>query len=339
MNDVNIDISGVKIGCVQDVEAATGVTVILCEQGAIGAADVRGGGPATRETDLLRPENSVESVNAIVLSGGSAFGLDAATGVMRYLEERGCGFPTGVVNVPIVCGASLFDLGVGSATVRPDADMGYAAAAAAGPLSLAPEGNVGAGTGATVGKLCGPQRMMKCGQGVYGVQEGGVTVVAVSAVNAVGSVVDADGKPIAGVLSPDGSHMQMPEESIAEFASFVQMMREGAAMPDASDAPDASDIANPVANTTISCVITNAKLTKAQAAKACTMCHDGYARAINPVHSSMDGDTIFLLATGEVEVPLDIVGMLGAQAVAGAIRRAATQADDAYGIPSAGRFA
>ena len=335
------DIDGIKIGHAQDAEAGTGVTVILCERGAVGAVDVRGGGPATRETDLLRPENTVESVNAIVLSGGSAFGLDAAGGVMRFLEERGCGFPTGIIDVPIVCGASLFDLGVGSAHVRPDAAMGHAACEAAAGLTVSPEGNVGAGMGATVGKMSAPDRAMKSGLGIDGAclsfgpqpaggTEGGVPalkVVAVSAVNAVGTVVDADGSPIAGVVSADGSRVLTPPEAMGEFLALVQQM-----------AAAAAEEPSPVANTTISCVVTNARLAKAQAAKVASMAHDGYARAIDPVHTTMDGDTVFVLATGEVDAMVDVVGILAADAVAGAIRNAARKAAPAFGLRAAGDF-
>ena len=303
-------IDGVKVGHAQDEAARTGCTVILCEAGAVGAVDVRGGGPATRETDLLRPENTVDAVNAVVLSGGSAFGLDAAGGVMRWLEERGCGFDAGVCRVPIVCGASLFDLGVGRADVRPDAAMGYAACEAAVPLEEAADGAIGAGTGATVGKLAGPERMMPSGVGIASLGAGGLVVAAISAVNAVGTVVDADGAPLAGVRSADGSRVLAPDEALDELASLLV---------ETGEPPEA---ANPVANTTITCVVTNARLTKAQATKVASMAHDGYARAINPVHTTMDGDTVFVLATGEVEISVDPVGILAADAVAIAIRRA-----------------
>lgn len=332
-----IDIAGVRVGNAQDAEGGTGCTVVLCEEGAVGACDVRGGGPATRETDLLRPENAVEAVNAIVLSGGSAFGLAAATGVMRYLEERGRGFETGVLNVPIVCGASIFDLGVGDAHAWPDDAMGYGACEAADGISALAEGNAGAGMGATVGKLFGGRGMMKSGLGVAGVQAGGLVVDAIVSVNAAGTVVDADGEPIAGVLLEDGSGIvpaRMAElQMIAGMQAMADTAGEGAAESGTATA------GNPVENTTICCVVTNGTLSKAHACKAASMCHDGYARAIEPVHTSMDGDTVFVLATGEVPATMDMVGSLGAIAVEEAIRRAARAAEPAFGLESASSIA
>lgn len=302
-------LEGIKIGHATDLKARTGCTVVLCETGAIAAVDVRGGGPATRETDLLRPENTVDAVNAIVLSGGSAFGLDAAGGVMRWLEEHGCGFDAGVCKVPIVCGASLFDLAVGRADVRPDAAMGYAACEAAVSVDEAEAGAVGAGAGATVGKLAGFERAMDSGLGISILGgAGGLAIAAIAAVNAVGTVVDADGTPLAGVRTADGAGVLSPEEALDELASLVV---EGAS----------AEASNPMANTTISCIVTNARLTKAQATKVASMAHDGYARAINPVHTTMDGDTVFVLATGEVEAGVDQVGIAAADAIASAIRR------------------
>ena len=322
------DISGILIGNAQDEEAGTGCTVILALDGAVGAVDVRGGGPATRETDLLRPENSVQSVNAVMLSGGSAFGLDAATGVMSFLEEKGSGFPTGVCNVPIVCGASIFDLGIGSATVRPNANMGHAACKVAAPLSECAEGNIGAGTGATVGKFFGPDRAMKSGLGISGIQVGDLKVAAVSVVNAVGTIVDADGTPIAGVLSPDLEKVMAPSDVMEQLAGLAM----SGAFGGSSGAGTSAEESGSIENTTISCVVSNAKLTKAQCTKVCAMYHDGYARAINPVHSSLDGDTVFMLATGEVEAPQDIVGALGANMVEQAIRNSVEKAQPAYGL-------
>lgn len=327
-----IDIDGVRAGNAQDAEGGTGCTVVLCEKGAVGAVDVRGGGPATRETDLLRPENSVEAVNAIMLSGGSAFGLDAAGGAMKYLEELGCGFPTGVLDVPIVCGASIFDLGVGDPHVRPDASMGYAACKAAGSISELGEGNVGAGTGATVGKLLGGEGMMKSGLGVAGVQVGGLKVDAIASVNAAGTVVDPDGRAIAGVLASDGSGVVPARGAELQMLAGMQMAQAGGGF-DGMAGEGAGG--SPVENTTVCCVVTNAAISKAHACKAASMCHDGYARAIEPVHTSMDGDTVFVLATGEVPATMDMVGVLGAIVCEEAIRRAVLAAEPAYGLRSA----
>ncbi len=317
MKEINItDIKGFRIGFAENIEAATGVTVMLCEKGACAGVDVRGGGPATRETDLLKPENMVQEINAVVLSGGSAYGLEAACGVMDFLEEKGVGFDVGVGIVPIVCGASLFDLVVGDGKVRPDKAMGRKACenAFAGVFA---EGNHGAGTGASVGKYRGPATMMKSGQGASAVQIGELQVGAVSAVNALGDIF-AEGRQIAGMLSPDGTTMASTSEAIKEDIARQFDIFKG--------------------NTTISCILTNGKLTKAQCTKLASIAHDGYARAIRPVHSTADGDTIFVMATGEVDVNFDALAVLATEQIEKAIVRGVEAAEPAYGLKAARDF-
>lgn len=312
------DIAGIEVGHAQNPDAGTGCTVIICREGATAGVDVRGGGPATRETDLLRPENMIEKIHAVMLSGGSAFGLDAAAGIMAFLEENGVGFDAGVAKVPIVCGVSCFDLAVGDARIRPDKAMGYAACEQAAMTTGKEEGNIGAGCGATVGKLCGPSRSMKSGLGVCAFDFNGLQIGALTVVNAVGTIIEKDGTPIAGVVAKDGSRILSPSESLEEFMH-------GGAGPFA-------------ANTTISCIVTNARLTKAQATKIASMAHDAYARAIDPVHTSNDGDTVFILATGEVDAHQDIIGILGTDALESAIRRATRAAKPAFGLKAATDF-
>ncbi len=310
-------IPGIVAGHATNAEAGTGCTVIVCPAGATGAVDVRGGAPATRETDLLRPEETVQVLHAVVLSGGSAFGLAAAGGVADELERRGIGLDVMVAKVPIVSGACVFDLACGSASVRPDAAMGEAAVRAAFAHAGTPlaRGNVGAGAGCTVGKVAGPARAMKSGLGAC-VRQGTGTLVcgAVAAVNAVGNVVDPQtGQPVAGVLSADGTRIITVEEAFAEAA---------AAMPLRT-------------NTTVSCVVTNARLSKAQATKVAQMSADAYAHAIRPTHTTNDGDAIFVMATGEVEAEVDAVGMLATAALEGAIVDAARSAEGAFGLKAA----
>lgn len=315
MNHINIkDMKGFQIGSAENAEAATGVTVIISEKGATAGVDVRGGGPATRETDLLKPENMVQEINAVALSGGSAFGLEAGCGIMDFLEEKGIGFDVGVGLVPIVCGASLFDLVVGDGKVRPDKEMGRRAAENAFQGIFA-EGNHGAGTGASVGKYRGPGRMMKSGQGASAIEVGELQVGAISAVNALGDVFDGLGKQIAGILSEDGTTLQSTSKIIKEDITRQFDIFKG--------------------NTTISCILTNGKLTKAQCTKLASIAHDGYARAIKPVHSTADGDTIFVMATGEVEVNFDALAVLATEQIASAIERAVLQAESAYGLKAA----
>jgi len=309
-------VQGISVGHHTLTERPTGCTVVLTGAGAVAGVDVRGAAPGTRETDLLNPLNLVDQVHAIVLAGGSAFGLDAASGVMRYLDERKIGFPTQYGVVPIVPAAILFDLGVGDAHVRPTADCGYAAAKAAtdGPV---PQGNVGAGAGATVGKLLGMDRAMKGGVGSAAITiPGGLTVAALVAVNAFGDIVDpATGRVVAGVRTPDG-------RGLADARVLTQS---GATQK------------NPIGeNSTIGVVATNARLTKAQATKVAQMAHDGLARAIAPVHSMNDGDTLFALATGRWAQAADVnvVGALAADVVAEAVLNAVRQATGIAGLPA-----
>jgi L-aminopeptidase/D-esterase-like protein len=313
-------VAGLKVGHHTLRERLTGCTVVLAAAGAVAGVDVRGGAPGTRETDLLDPVNMVQQVHAIVLAGGSAFGLDAATGAMRWLEERGIGFDTRVARVPIVPAAILFDLGIGDARIRPGADCGYAAAAAATDERVA-EGNVGAGAGATVGKLLGPARSMKAGLGSAALTlPDGLVVAALVAVNAVGDVVDpATGRVVAGVRTEDGKGL----------ADARVLLRSGALAPP-REAPRAAE------NTTIGVVATNARLDKAQATKVAQMAHDGLARALSPTHLPSDGDTVFALATGTGgEANVGVVGALASDAMAEAIVRAARTATGIPGFPSA----
>jgi len=316
------DVPGIRIGHYTDLEAATGCTVILCPQGATAGVDVRGSAPATRETDLLDPLNLVDRVHGILLSGGSAFGLDAATGVMRYLEEQGAGFDVGVGRVPIVPGAALFDLAIGSAKVRPSAEAGYAACLAAGDGAVA-EGSVGAGTGATVGKLLGPKFATKSGLGTASMKIGkGIVVGAIVAVNAFGDVVDPEsGRILAGTRKP----------LVGGFINTVEQMK-----------GDLGQTILAFANTTIGVVATNAYLTKPQCTKVAQMAHDGLAMTIRPVHTMFDGDTLFALATGEPKSkkPDDtsVVGTVAAQVMAQAVLRAVRMAKGLAGVPAAGEL-
>jgi L-aminopeptidase/D-esterase-like protein len=320
MREIGIDeIEGFKIGHAQDAAGATGCTVVLCERGAIAGVDVRGRAPATRETDLLRPGNTVERVHAVMLSGGSAFGLDACSGAMAFLEERGIGFDARLAVVPIVCGASLFDLFVGDPQARPDRAMGYAACANAGTGKLA-EGNVGAGTGASVGKYLGPARMMKSGFGAYALRAGDVKCGALAVVNALGDVFDADtGRAIAGLLNEDGTALAGTERLMCLDPGAKKTVFGG--------------------NTTLGCVLTDAKLTKAETGALASVAHDGFARAIRPVHTTADGDAIFALSLGDKDASADALGVLVALAMARAVARAARAAQSAYGLLGADAIA
>jgi L-aminopeptidase/D-esterase-like protein len=308
------DVAGIKVGHFTDKRRPTGCTVILTEAGATAGVDVRGSAPGTRETDLLEPKNLVPHVHAIVLSGGSAFGLDTATGVMKYLEERGIGYNTGIAKVPIVPAAILFDLGVGDAKIRPDARAGYEACKNATDKPPA-EGNVGAGAGATVGKLFGLKRAMKGGLGTASIKlPMGITVGAIVAVNAVGDVFDpGTNKIIAGARTPDGKALMGTMQAILRGENLPPLLGG--------------------TNTTIGVVATDARLTKVECQKVAQMAHDGLARTINPAHTMSDGDTIFALATGEVEkaAHVTLIGALAAEAMAQAIVRAVKAAQ---GIPS-----
>lgn len=299
------DVPGIEVGHAQDEEALTGCTVILCRNSAVAGVDVSGGAPGTRETDLLNPVNLVEKVHAIVLAGGSAFGLDAATGVMRYLEENGIGLETGPAKVPIVPAAILYDLGIGRADVRPDSAMGYRAAASAS--SAKPdEGNVGAGMGATVGKMRGMEFAMKSGIGTASIDINGVIIGAIVAVNAIGDVVDPkSGEVIAGLRS--GPSLEWMKNG--NTRSAIQQ------------------------NTVIGAVATNALLNKAQATKVAQMAQDGLAQTIRPAHTMFDGDTIFALSMGEQKADISMVGAFAAEVMAEAIVRAVRMAGPAGGLP------
>lgn len=307
---------GIFVGHATNEEAGTGCTVVICPEGAVCGVDVRGGAPATRETDLLRPEETVQAVHAVVLSGGSAYGLAASCGVAEELERRKIGLDVGVGLVPIVTGACLFDLACGCASMRPTAADGARAAEAAfeGAGSPIARGNVGAGTGCTVGKMLGAERTMKSGLGEHVETRGELVCAAMSAVNAVGDVRDPDTlEAIAGVLADDGTLAANSSELIAQMA----------AMP-----LDRT-------NTTISCIVTNAALTKAECTKVAQIAADAYAHAISPTHTTNDGDTIFVMATGQVAAPLDAVGVVATRALELAIADGARQAEGAYGFRAA----
>ncbi len=308
MNNTITAVPGIRVGHAQNDEALTGCTVILCEAGAVGGVDQRGGAPGTRETDLLRPMHRVEQIHGVLLTGGSAFGLDATAGVMRYLEERGVGFDVGVARVPIVPAAVIFDLALGRADVRPDAAMAYQAClnATSDPVI---EGNVGAGTGATVGKVLGMGNAMSSGVGSASVEIiDGLFVGAIVVVNALGDVIDPhNGEIIAGARTADG------------FADTLQVMQKFQAMSAASSTN----------NTVIGAVATNAKLNKEEANKVAQMAHDGLARAIRPAHTMYDGDTIFALSTGDRSADVNLIGALAAEVFAEAIIRGVKAAQPA----------
>ncbi len=319
------DVPGILVGQVQDLDALTGCSVVLCKDGAVGGVDQRGGAPGTRETDLLGPMHLVQKVHAVLLAGGSAFGLDAAAGVMRYLEEQDIGFNTGVAKVPIVPAAILFDLGIGDASVRPDAEMGYQACLAASG-EPPQEGNAGAGAGATVGKLLGFGGAMKSGIGSASIDLGGkARVGALVAVNPIGDIVDpGTGEIIAG-LRPVGLG-PIKVGGKGTFADSLEVMRSMAGKM-------ALGVVSRT-NTIIGVVATNVRLTKEEANKVAQMAHDGLARCVRPAHTMNDGDTIFALSTGKATVDVNIVGAYAAEVVAEAIVRAVKAAKSAGGLPS-----
>ena len=288
-----LDVKGIKVGQVEDKEGLTGCTVIICEDGGVCGVDVRGSAPGTRETDLLDPINMVQKVHAIVLSGGSAFGLESTCGVSRYLEEKGIGFDVGVAKVPIVTGAVLFDLGVGDPKCRPNIEMGYKACQIANNIELK-QGNYGAGCGATVGKIRGSAFCTKGGIGSYSIKlDNGLVVSAIIAVNAFGDVYE-NGQVIAGVLNDDKN----------DFLNTYDLMKKGVNKGGFN-----------IDNTTIGAVVTNAKLSKAECKKISQMAHNGFAKSIFPIHTPHDGDTIFTLATGEVETDITLLGSIASEVV------------------------
>ena len=276
------DVPGVKVGHSEDLKGGTGCTVVIFENGAVSGVDVRGGAPGTRETDLLNPVNMIEEVHAVFLSGGSAFGLDGATGVMKYLEEQEIGFDVGFTKIPIVPAAVLFDLEVGDFKIRPDANMGYTACINASANEVK-QGNVGAGMGATVGKILGIEYSMKSGIGSASIKHGDLIIGAIVAVNSFGDVIDAEsGKIIAGALTVDKKN----------FINTISYFKNNVIAPD--------QIKGFPSNTTIGLIATNAKISKAGATKVAMMTQNGLARTIVPVHTMFDGDTIFCCGTGEV---------------------------------------
>jgi L-aminopeptidase/D-esterase-like protein len=293
-------VEGIRVGHATDLTGITGCTVVLCPPGATGSVDVKGGAPGTRETDAIRPGTSVNEIHAVLLTGGSAFGLAAAGGVARWLEEREIGFDTGVARVPIVPAAVLFDLAIGDASARPDEAAGYAACEAAAQGDVE-EGSVGAGTGATVAKQPDPAAGWKGGVGSVSIEEGAVVVSALAVVNALGSVVDEDGAPIAENRNPGAEPRRWPG-----------------------------------ANTTLAVVATNATLSKERAQLLAQAGNEGLSLAVTPAHTMWDGDTVFAIATGEVDVPQRDLEAMASRAVADAIRRGVRAAGSLGGVPAIG---
>jgi L-aminopeptidase/D-esterase-like protein len=325
MNNSLTDIVGIKVGHAQDFEALTGCTVVLCPPGTIGGVDKRGGAPSSRQTDQMETVRLVQEVHAVLLGGGSAFGLDAASGVVRYLEEREVGFDMRVARVPIVPAAILFDLFIGRADVRPDASMGYQACENATDRRPA-EGNIGAGTGATVGKILGLEGAMKAGLGTASrALGGGLIVGALVAVNAFGDVIH----PQTGEILA-GARLVEPDEAgnpvTTGFADTLTVLEHFAA---SGGVPWGNR-----GNTVIGVVATNAKLDKEGINKVAQMAHDGLARTIRPAHTMLDGDTIFGLATGEIEADPTLIGAFAAEVFAEAVVRGATEAAAAGGLPA-----
>lgn len=310
------DIRQIRIGQVENVEAGTGCTAFICPEGMRAGLDVRGGGPASRESQLLNPLMAAQAIHGILLAGGSAFGLSAASGAMQYLEEQGIGFDVGVTKVPLVAQSDLFDLTVADTFTRPDPQMGYEAARLALEDPNYLDGNYGAGCGATVGKIGGMGTCMKTGIGSYALQIGEIQIGAVVAVNALGDIFDwKTGRQIAGLLNWDKTELRNTSEVMKASLDVVENRFSG--------------------NTTLGVVVTNADFEKTQLCKIAGMAHDGYARAIRPVHTSMDGDSIYALSVGNVAADQDVIGILAAEVVGEAIKRAVFSADSAYGYPSA----
>ena len=310
------EIGGVRIGQTENAAAATGCTVFFLGDGLPVGLDVRGGGPASRESELLHPLAAAKTIHAIVLAGGSAYGLGAANGVMRCLEERGVGYDTGFALVPLVAQADLYDLSVGDPAVRPDEAMGYEAARLAMEAPNYRDGNFGAGCGASVGKIAGMASAMKTGVGSFALRLGELRLGAVVALNALGDVADwRTGRRIAGLLTEDKTAFRDTTDYMARSTAVTDNKFTG--------------------NTTLCVVMTNARFDKAQLCKIAGMAHDGYARSIRPVHTSADGDSIYAVSAGELAADQDLVGILAAEAVSEAIRRAVFAAESAYGLPAA----
>ena len=310
------EVGDVAIGQTENAEAGTGMTVFISREGMPAGLDVRGGGPASRETELLDPLATAQSVHAIVFAGGSAYGLGAANGVMDYLEEHDIGYDTGYAKVPLVVQSDLYDLSVRDSSVRPDVEMGYEAAKLALESPNYRDGNYGAGCGATVGKISGMDACMKTGIGSYAVQIGDLKIGAVVALNSLGDIYDwKTGTKIAGLLSEDKQGFRDTTAYMAQDISSRENKFTG--------------------NTAIGIVLTNASFSKPQLCKIAGMAHDGYARSIRPVHTSADGDSIYAVSVGTVEADQDLVGALSAQVISEAINRAVMRADSAYGFISA----
>lgn len=319
MKEISItEIGPIRIGQTENREAGTGCTVFISDTGMHAGLDVRGGGPASRETQLLNPLTAAQRIHGVVLAGGSAFGLSAAGGVMRYLKEHDIGFDVGVTKVPLVVQSDIFDLTVARPDVYPDEDMGYEAARRAFEEPNYKDGNYGVGCGATVGKLLGMERCMKAGIGSYAVEVGELKIGAVVALNALGDIFDwKNGKQIAGMLTKDGKGFASSPDEMRKNIERVQNRF--------------------VDNTTLGVIITNARFHKGSLCKIAGMGHDGYARSIRPVHTSLDGDSIYAVSVGDVIADREVVGLLAAEVVSEAIIRAVDAAESAYGFPCRAR--
>ena len=312
------EIEGLQVGHAQNLAGPTGVTVVVSKAGAATGVDVRGGAPGTRETDLLDPVNLVQEVHGVFLAGGSAFGLDSASGIMQYLEEKEIGFDVQVTRVPVVCGAVLFDLALGDHRIRPDREMGYEACVNA-EAGDSMQGNVGAGAGASVGKIFGMDRAMKSGLGSYALAEKNLKVGALVAVNCLGHVIDSHtGEKLAGPLSEDLKTVEDTEAIMLKAFSNKKNLFSG--------------------NTTIGVVATNGRFTKTEATKLASMAQNGYARTIRPAHTMYDGDTIFAMSTGDIQADLSVVGFLAANAMEKAVIAAVKNTGPLFGLPCCGDF-
>lgn len=309
------EVGNIHIGQTEDRDVATGCTVLISEEGMCVGLDVRGGGPASRDTHLLDPQTAAQTIHAVLLGGGSAFGLGAASGVMQYLEEHDIGFDVGVTKVPLVAQSDLFDLTVGRSDVRPQPEMGYEAARLAMEAPNYRDGNYGAGCGATVGKMAGMECCMKTGIGSYAIEIGPFRIGAIVALNALGDIYDwKNGQKIAGLLTEDGKGFRDTTELMSQSLDVVENKFTG--------------------NTTIGVVVTNAAFNKTQLCKIASMAHNGYARSIRPVHTSADGDSIYAISAGNEPIDQDLVGTLAAEVMSEAIIRAAESAEGAYGFPA-----
>ncbi|WP_061994561.1 P1 family peptidase [Clostridium sp. ATCC 25772] len=314
-----LDIEKIKVGHCENHKGGTGCTVVLCEEGATGGVAVRGGAPGTRETDLLNPTEMIEKIHAVVLSGGSAFGLDASCGVMEYLESKNIGFDVGVTKVPIVCSAVLFDLTIGDSKIRPDKKMGYEACVFSETNTRDLNGNVGAGCGATIGKVLGPNFSMKSGLGSYAIQIGDLKIGAMVAVNAFGDVIDpSTGEILAGVLDYKKLNFLNTEDVLIKEYENKNNRFNG--------------------NTTIGLIVTNAILSKSETNKIASIAHNGFAKTIYPVHTMYDGDTIFAMATNIVKADVSTVGMLASKVMEKAVINAIENAESSYGLLSRNEF-